>query len=52
MTADRIIVLQQGRILERGSHKELLDLKGEYARMWALQQQAAEAQAFLESADI
>jgi ATP-binding cassette, subfamily B, heavy metal transporter len=52
MDADRIMVLQQGRILERGSHKELLDLKGEYARMWDLQQQAAQAQAFLESADI
>ena len=52
MDADRIMVLQQGRILERGSHKELLDLKGEYARMWELQQQAAQAQAFLESADI
>jgi ATP-binding cassette subfamily B protein len=50
MDADQILVLHQGRIAERGTHKQLLDLQGEYARMWALQQQAAEAKAVLESA--
>jgi ATP-binding cassette, subfamily B, heavy metal transporter len=32
--ADEIIVLQQGEIVERGSHAELLGKKGFYARMW------------------
>jgi ATP-binding cassette subfamily B protein len=48
MDADQILVLNRGRIVERGTHQQLLELKGEYARMWALQQQAAEAQAVLE----
>jgi ATP-binding cassette subfamily B protein len=48
MDADQILVLQQGRIVERGTHQQLLEVKGEYARMWALQQQQAEAEAVLE----
>lgn len=35
--ADRILVLDQGSIVEDGSHEELLDLKEIYARMWAVQ---------------
>ncbi len=35
--ADRIIVLSGGRIVEIGSHKELLDLEGEYARLYNIQ---------------
>jgi ABC-type transport system involved in Fe-S cluster assembly fused permease/ATPase subunit len=50
MDADQILVLGQGRIVERGTHGQLLDAKGEYARMWALQQQQAQAQEILESA--
>jgi len=50
MDADQILVLAQGRIVERGTHAQLLDAKGEYARMWALQQQQAQAQELLESA--
>jgi ATP-binding cassette subfamily B protein len=50
MDADQILVLDHGRIVERGSHRELLAAGGEYARMWALQQQAAEAEAVLERA--
>ena len=38
MDADQILVLNHGRIVERGTHRELLDAEGEYARMWALQQ--------------
>jgi ATP-binding cassette, subfamily B, heavy metal transporter len=48
MDADQILVLAHGRIVERGSHRELLAAGGEYARMWALQQQAAAAEETLE----
>ena len=34
---DRILVLKEGRLIENGTHDELLTLDGEYARMWALQ---------------
>ncbi len=34
---DRILVLKEGRLVETGTHDELVDQKGEYARMWALQ---------------
>jgi ABC-type transport system involved in Fe-S cluster assembly fused permease/ATPase subunit len=49
MDADQILVLGQGRIVERGTHAQLLEAKGEYARMWALQQQQAQAKEILES---
>jgi ABC-type transport system involved in Fe-S cluster assembly fused permease/ATPase subunit len=39
MNADRILVLDAGRIIESGSHRELLALGGSYAQMWRLQQQ-------------
>jgi ATP-binding cassette subfamily B protein len=48
MDADQIVVLAQGRVIERGKHRALLAAAGEYARMWALQQQQAEAEAVLE----
>jgi len=51
MDADQILVLQHGCIVERGTHRQLLEKKGEYARMWALQQQRAEAEAVLEQAE-
>ncbi len=35
--ADRIVVLREGRVLESGSHQELLALGGEYSLMWATQ---------------
>ena len=34
---DRLIVMDQGRIVEMGSHQELLAQNGLYARLWALQ---------------
>ncbi|MFN0315833.1 MAG: ABCB family ABC transporter ATP-binding protein/permease [Burkholderiales bacterium] len=35
---DQILVMDQGRIIERGSHDALLVQSGVYAQMWALQQ--------------
>ena len=32
--ADRILVLQQGRIVEQGRHDELVAAQGVYAGMW------------------
>jgi ATP-binding cassette subfamily B protein len=37
--ADQILVMEQGRIAEAGTHRELLERNGVYAHMWALQQQ-------------
>ena len=41
--AHEILVMDQGRIAERGTHAQLLALQGAYARMWALQQAGDEA---------
>jgi len=40
--ADQILVMEQGRIIERGTHTTLLNTEGVYAHLWALQQQDEE----------
>jgi ATP-binding cassette, subfamily B, multidrug efflux pump len=42
MDADEIIFLEHGRIVERGSHAELLALGGRYASLYALQSMGGE----------
>ena len=43
--AEQIIVMDHGRIVERGTHAQLLRSGGHYAQMWALQQQKSSEQA-------
>jgi ABC-type transport system involved in Fe-S cluster assembly fused permease/ATPase subunit len=45
MNADRILVLDNGRVIEQGRHRELLERNGAYAQMWSLQQQQEEVEA-------
>ncbi len=47
--AHEIVVLDGGRVVERGAHAELLAQEGRYAEMWRLQQQGGEADPIDES---
>jgi len=44
INADEIIVLEKGRIIERGKHNALLEKKGLYASMWDRQREASEVE--------
>lgn len=35
--ADKILVLEDGKIVENGNHRELIELGGVYARLWKSQ---------------
>ena len=48
--ADEILVLDAGHVVERGHHRQLLELGGRYAEMWARQQEASRAREALEHA--
>tara|TARA_B100001939_G_scaffold347733_1_gene370345 strand:- start:8595 stop:10478 length:1884 start_codon:yes stop_codon:yes gene_type:complete len=47
--ADEILVMDQGEIVERGRHQQLLENKGLYYGMWRKQQEATEAMELLEA---
>ena len=37
MNADRIIVMKAGKIIQQGSHEELINKEGEYKKLWNMQ---------------
>jgi ATP-binding cassette subfamily B protein len=39
--ADQILVMEQGQIIERGTHAQLLEARGRYAEMWQMQERTA-----------
>ena len=49
--AEQILVMDKGRIIERGTHHQLLALAGSYAQMWERQQHKKEAAADMDEID-
>jgi ABC-type transport system involved in Fe-S cluster assembly fused permease/ATPase subunit len=49
--AEQILVMDKGRIIERGTHHELLAMAGSYAQMWQRQQHKQDASANEEEMD-
>jgi len=50
--ADRIIVLDRGRIIESGNHDSLMELEGQYSRFFRLQNEQDLTGGFLEPSDL
>ncbi len=50
VSADEILVLRSGEVIERGTHKQLLRKKGLYSEMWNRQREATEAEDKLRAA--
>ena len=48
INSDKILVLAEGTLIERGSHHELLKKNGRYAEMWHHQRKLEKARIFLE----
>jgi ATP-binding cassette subfamily B protein len=46
--ADEIVVMEHGRIVERGTHRVLIERQGVYGHMWSLQQEERRAENRLE----
>ncbi|RJF99096.1 ATP-binding cassette domain-containing protein [Noviherbaspirillum saxi] len=44
--ATEILVIERGRVIERGTHARLLQQAGAYARLWQLQQRAEDGERF------
>jgi ABC-type transport system involved in Fe-S cluster assembly fused permease/ATPase subunit len=51
MHCDQIIVLDKGVVSEQGTHRELLERRGAYSAMWALQAKEALGEAVLETGE-
>jgi ATP-binding cassette subfamily B protein len=45
--ADKTLMLERGKIIEQGSHRELMQLKGKYAELYTMQ-----AKRYLESDEL
>ena len=51
VNADQIVVLDDGRVAERGTHEQLLDAGGLYADLWYRQQAEQLEEATAEAAE-
>ena len=51
VNADQIVVLDQGRVVERGTHDQLLDHDGLYAELWQRQAEAQLAEEIAQAAE-